>query len=632
MTSFDSAAPPPAVAPAVAPAAITSATALADAGAAARRRLGLGVLAGATALVGVQGAVEWVLPMDPMALAALARVLPGAPAGEAVVLAWAAATIAALAWLAWLAPRARSPWGVPAVAAVAGALVGASRLAAGGTVAALLMLLLAGVATLGWQRLRHGGGPLLGAAAATASLADVAASAYATLAPVAIGLALLFAWIERVHLRSGERRLVAALEERDGLIHALDASRAALERAQAARSALVAGIGHDLRQPLQAVRLFGDALAPHLAPAARPLLDRQRRAADDAVAMLDTFGDYSALEQGRLVPRPEVLDLRALLDAVAAGLAAVHPQARIAVRGRPRLVKSDRSQLGRIVQNLAVNALKHAAAFHAVHARAGAATRVRLVLAVRAPLPGGGLVIDVLDNGPGIPEAARERIFEPWVQLPGSAPGGRGLGLAIVRGLAEALGLALAPVRSVAGRGTRFRVLIPAAQQVLLAAAHGTAAVGHAPAADPAAGCFAGRLLAVLDDEAAPREALVAALEAAGASVIAAGDARALRERLDASLRFPDALLFDLDLGTPEDGVQLARALRREWETPVPLVVLTGRAGALANTALPPAAALLAKPVGLPALAAALAPLLAPAALAPLLEAAPLAAAAGGRA
>jgi len=81
---------------------------------------------------------------------------------------------------------------------------------------------------------------------------------------------------------------------------------------------------------------------------------------------------------------------------------------------------------------------------------------------VRA-LPGGGAEVDVCDRGPGVPEALRERIFEPFFRLPGHAEreGGIGLGLALVRQIAERHG---GKVRCLAreGGGSCFRLALPA--------------------------------------------------------------------------------------------------------------------------------------------------------------------------
>ena len=193
-----------------------------------------------------------------------------------------------------------------------------------------------------------------------------------------------------------------------------------------------------------------------------------------------------------------------------------------------------------------------------------------------------------------------DAIFEPYVQLGRGegGGGGRGLGLAIVRGLAQQLGLQIAPVRTVLGRGSRFRVVIPAALRV-------PAAPVTAPVT-PSEAALAGKMFALLDDEETPRLALASALRGAGAHCVEAAELGLLSALLAEELRFPDALLFDHDLGPAVDGVTAVQQLRRQWETEVPAVIITGRVGAIQSISLPARCSLLVKPVRLADLVGAL--------------------------
>ena len=104
--------------------------------------------------------------------------------------------------------------------------------------------------------------------------------------------------------------------------------------------------------------------------------------------------------------------------------------------------------LRRLVRNLLENARRHGAG--------------RVLAALR--LEAGTLVLTVDDEGPGVPQAQRERIFEPFYRLPGATErdGGVGLGLALVRSIAERHGGQVRCVDS-PGRGARFEVRLPAA-------------------------------------------------------------------------------------------------------------------------------------------------------------------------
>jgi len=587
-----------------------------------RRRLGLALMAVGVVGLSMQSLSEWLLPYNLASLNTV-RELTGSPLLSAQQLVWGWALLC-LVLLATMAQARRPPLLLPPLAGLA---LGSVHAAAGGGAASLALLLLVGVASLGWHAGRQGGLALLLATALASTGWEWVVSDFPSLWAVAPVLVTVFVWIDLMHMRVNDRRLFGALAERDDLIKSLDQRTAELTALQGARTQLLASISHDLRQPLQAVRLYAEALQAADAPAggttttlrAGPespdpettmararrseLLRQQMRAADDATAMLDQFSEFSALEQGMLLSHPEPVEVRDILDAVAASLQATHApaQLRLSVHGRRQWVFADRTQLARLVQNLAGNAVRYS-----VGVRPGRTARV--VLAVRPHTRGGeqGLVIDVVDNGRGIPADKLEAVFEPYVQLGGGAAGasrgGRGLGLTIVRGLAAQLKLQIEPIRSRVGRGTRFRVWVPGSLRRELPAPPGPAAAAPADSSR-----LDGWLLALLDDEAAPRTALRAALEGAGATIVDAGALDQLKLQLDEEPRFPDALVIDHDLGAGKpDGVASLLELRAEWELMVPAVVVTGRVAALGSIALPRRCVLLAKPVALATLVATL--------------------------
>jgi signal transduction histidine kinase/CheY-like chemotaxis protein len=582
-----------------------------------RRRLGLALVGLGVLALAAQAWLEWLLPYDLAALEAVRR-LSSLPTLAPAQLVWAWALLCAVLLWGLARARAASLLETQGLAVLCGLALGSAHGAAGGPAASSAVLLLVGVASLGWQALREGGLTLLAATAVAVAAWDAALSNFPTLWLAATVLGLMFVWIDRMHIRANDRRLFSALAERDALITRLDQRGEQLTALQGARTRLLASISHDLRQPLQAVRLFAEALQARTetgdAQAEQrrtDLLRQQMRAADDAVAMLDQFSEFSAIEQGALQSHPQWVDVRDVLDGVAASLQATHPreQLSLSVHGQRQWLHTDRTQLARLVQNLAGNAVRYS-----MGARPG--ERARVVLAVRPHSFGGadgreqGLAIDIVDNGRGIPADKLEAIFEPYVQLEagaaGASRGGRGLGLAIVRGLVAQLGLQLAPVRSRVGHGTRFRVLVPAEQR--RAAPVQTEADGGpdtVPGEDPAR--LDGWLLALLDDEAGPRAALQAALEGVGATMVSAATLAQLQAALDAEPRFPDALVFDLDLGAGQpDGLAAVAALREAWELNLPAVIVTGRIAAMGTVPLPPRCTVLAKPVPLVLLVAAL--------------------------
>jgi signal transduction histidine kinase len=222
---------------------------------------------------------------------------------------------------------------------------------------------------------------------------------------------------------------------------------AAFERLQArlfgllrARMALIGGISHDVRTFAARLRLRVEQIAEEG--------ERRRAVADidDMIRLLDDALLSSRAGAGELAQ--EMVEIAALAraeveDRRAAGAAV---DLRCAAASERAIVLGDRLALRRILANLIDNALKYGRAAH-----------------VRLAPSGGRIEMAVEDEGPGIPEAQRELMLEPFCRLEGSrsrGTGGAGLGLAIVRALAEAHGGEVSIGRA-AGGGARVAVSLP---------------------------------------------------------------------------------------------------------------------------------------------------------------------------
>ena len=238
-------------------------------------------------------------------------------------------------------------------------------------------------------------------------------------------------------LASLERRTQSLLAER---------------RRLAALGAGISKISHDLRNILASAQLMSDRLAKSEDPRVRKLSPRLIAALDRAIALSRDTLSYARMDPAAL--RLEPVDLRALIDdvfddCVIEGVALLNEAAEGLV------AQADPTQLYRALFNLvrnAVEALAPAGEDGAPAAKAGAAVIARTL---EAP---GGIAIEIIDNGPGLPQAAIDSLFEPFK---GSLkPGGSGLGVAIALEIARAHRGGLTLVKSDAS-GASFRLTLP---------------------------------------------------------------------------------------------------------------------------------------------------------------------------
>ena len=335
--------------------------------------------------------------------------------------------------------------------------------------------------------------------------------------------------------------------------------RRAAEDAHFARSRHLAGASHDLRQPLHALGLFADALEKRVHDdEARELVQRMRHSVDALREMFDGLIDVSRLEQGAVQPVLGDVDLDPMLERLAneAEPAARAKGLELRRSASGLRVRSDPVLLGRILQNLVVNAVRY--------------TREGYV-ALSATQHDGSVQVQVSDTGPGIPDERREAIFAEFVRLHEDASvQGLGLGLAIVDRLAKLLGHRIA-LESLPGRGSNFRVELSAAsgdsrgERVESEAAGG---VG------PGAGALAGRRVLVIDDDLDILIGMRALLEEWGAQVTLAASAEEALESVEMG-RPPDVVVADYRLGDAL-GTEVVEAIRRAVSRRVPAIVVTG--------------------------------------------------------
>jgi two-component system, OmpR family, sensor histidine kinase KdpD len=202
-----------------------------------------------------------------------------------------------------------------------------------------------------------------------------------------------------------------------------------LQQSDAAKTAVLRAVSHDLRSPLTAIRTASEGLAnPELdlsAPDREDLFEAIRIEVRRLERLVDNLLDLSRLDAGPATRKPELWTIDSLL---ARSLEQLGPEADridVQVAADLRPVRVDAAHIERVLVNLLENALKFSSPADRVEASATAEA--------------GDILVRVRDRGPGVAEGDRERIFEPFER--GSAVGpGSGLGLAIAEGFAEANG------------------------------------------------------------------------------------------------------------------------------------------------------------------------------------------------
>lgn len=215
------------------------------------------------------------------------------------------------------------------------------------------------------------------------------------------------------------------------------------------RTALLAAVGHDLRTPLATAKAVVSGLRSrevHLSDEdTTELLETADEALDRLTSLIDNLLDLSRLQSGAMPVRTRPAPLADVVAAALDDLGVEPHQVVVDIPDETPEVLVDAGLLERVIANVVANAQRHAAQAPALSATA-TGDRVRLRLS---------------DTGPGIAAADRERVFVPFQRLDDSSPNGLGLGLALSRGLVEAMAGTL-QLSDTPGGGLTVTITLPA--------------------------------------------------------------------------------------------------------------------------------------------------------------------------
>jgi len=260
---------------------------------------------------------------------------------------------------------------------------------------------------------------------------------------------------------AGDRRLIirARRAGTGGVLVVLE-DVTELRRLQRIRAEFIDNLSHELRTPLTTIRLLTERVLDELGTLDVPSRLRERVATIDVetghlVQMVNELLDLSRIEQATTQLHLDDVEIGPLVQGALARMRAfaerqgVFLVAELPPQGQAITVQGDAERLGQVLVNLLHNGLKFSPPGR------------RVVVRVEPVDP--ELIVSVIDEGPGVPKADQQRIFERFYKVDRARPragGGTGLGLAIARHIVDAHGGRIW-VESDEGHGASFRVALP---------------------------------------------------------------------------------------------------------------------------------------------------------------------------
>jgi signal transduction histidine kinase len=330
-----------------------------------------------------------------------------------------------------------------------------------------------------------------------------------------------------------------------------------MERTNRAKDEFLAMLGHELRNPLNAIGSAASLLAlgdggAEMAERARAVIHRQ---VQHLARLVEDLLDVSRVTSGKVVLVRQPTDVAEVATSTITGWRASGRFARhdVSLEASPVWVDADPTRLEQVLGNLLANALKYTPAGGRITVRVGA--------------DGDSAILEVDDTGVGIPAELLRKVFDLFVQGERTldrAQGGLGIGLTLTRALVEMHGGTVEARSAGSGRGATFTIRLPR-----IPAPASAAPLAAAPSASRAP-----RRILLVEDNADARDMLRAQLAQDGHEVHAAADGPTGVE-MAASVR-PDVVL--IDIGLPGlDGYEVARRIRATaWGKSMLLVALTG--------------------------------------------------------
>lgn len=353
-------------------------------------------------------------------------------------------------------------------------------------------------------------------------------------------------------IRTINKDLHAQIDSRVQTEQALTLAKKEAEQANDSKTRFLALASHDILQPLNAARLYLAAVDEgSLTVSNKNNFEKLGDSLDSTVHLMSALLEIAKLEQGAMTPSPRHFNIDDILAPLQNEYAILSSEKGLSlkVRSDGQIVHSDITYLRRIIQNFVSNAVKYTDIGHVLVACRKRKHQLR---------------IEVWDTGPGISDLEQSKIFNDFYRIEGGDNKGVGLGLGVVKRMADLLSVRL-DVHSEVGKGSRFSIEVPygESQQVQQKVVTGSL-FEHRSAMN----------IIAVDDDPENLSAMASLLQKWQANY-------QLFDQVEAVIDYakengtPDVILMDYQLGHNYDGITLIKTLREIWQNDVPAILIT---------------------------------------------------------